>query len=506
VIELEFGILVYPPRPEPGQAGRTKRPARWRAVWYEDGERQQCESVSEEKLAAELEKVKVRLEADAPNMRLPGADLIAHYLDQDRLPPDGRWSRKHAHTQRRLCERFAAPVIATVTCQDIKMRHTQKIVNAAPTAGEGARVAGMLSALVGAGIEGGYLANPRLAKVHWQAAGRQLPPDQVTVAGESALLWVDPAEIPADDDIGKLGRALADGRHGDRDELMANTAAYSGLRWGELTALTIPQIDTEARVITVDRKVIEVAGHLYIEAPKGRKSRKTIYPRSIRISKISPGRNSLTVPSSCSRPASSASVAIACGLPARWWGLLSRACMVLLWLIWRVFIGTEMRLDVGFYAAQARLAHLARGGLLRRASDDAYGEWGTGLVRISPLDAALGMSRLVAVRFRDMVTHEDSVIWAMRWEAIDPGGALVPALDADIRLTPAGEDATMLAVSGAYRPPLGGLGAGLDRASLHPVAQATIRAFTNHIGAAIAPCRPTLARPYRGTAGGFSLA
>ena len=101
----------------------------------------------------------------------------------------------------------------------------------------------------------------------------------MTVAGESALLWVDPAEIPADDDIGKLGRALAGGRHGDRDELMANTAAYSGLRWGELTALGTGQIDAAARVITVDRKVIEVAGHLYIEAPKGRKSRKTIYPR-----------------------------------------------------------------------------------------------------------------------------------------------------------------------------------------------------------------------------------
>jgi integrase len=278
VIELEFGILVYPPRPEPEQAGRKRRRARWRAVWYEDGERQHCQSVSEEKLAAELEKVKVRLEADAPNMRRPGGDLIAYYLDPDRLPPDGQWSRKHAYTQRRLCERFAAPVIDAVTCQDIKMRHVQKIVNVAPTAGEGTRVAGMISALVGAGIEGGYLVNPRLAKVHWQAAGRQLPPAPVSVAGESAL-WVDPAEIPADGDIAKLGRALADGLHGERDELMARTAAYSGLRWGELTALTIAQIDAAARVIMVDRKVIEVAGHLYIEAPKGRKYRKTIYPR-----------------------------------------------------------------------------------------------------------------------------------------------------------------------------------------------------------------------------------
>jgi integrase len=39
------------------------------------------------------------------------------------------------------------------------------------------------------------------------------------------------------------------------------------------------QVDTDARVITVDRKVVEVAGHLYIEAPKNRKLRRTIYPR-----------------------------------------------------------------------------------------------------------------------------------------------------------------------------------------------------------------------------------
>ena len=260
---------MYPAREEKG---------RWRAVWHEDGKRQQCEAGTEQKLAAKLEKVTERLEADAPNMKLPGAALIAHYLDPDRLPVDERWSRKHADTQRRLCERFAAPVIAAVTCQDIKTGHTQKIVNAAPTPGEGNRVHRMISALVSAGLEGGYLANPRLAKVHWQAGDRELPAPQVTVAGESAL-WVDPAEIPAGSDIGKLGRALAAGRHGERDELMASTAAYSGLRWGELTALTIPQVDQADRVITVDRKVVEVAGHLYVEAPKCRKYRRTIYPR-----------------------------------------------------------------------------------------------------------------------------------------------------------------------------------------------------------------------------------
>jgi hypothetical protein len=115
VIELEYGITVYPAREEHG---------RWRAVWYEDGQRQQCEAASEEKLAPKLEKITERLQADAPDMKRPGADLIAHYLDPDRLPVDERWSRKHAHTQRRLCERFAAPVIGAVTCQDITTEHT----------------------------------------------------------------------------------------------------------------------------------------------------------------------------------------------------------------------------------------------------------------------------------------------------------------------------------------------------------------------------------------------
>jgi integrase len=270
VIELEYGITVYPAREEQG---------RWRAVWHENGQRQQCEAASEEKLAAKLEKVTERLEADAPNMTLRGADLIAFYLSADRLPVQRQWSRKHAHTQRRLCERFAAPVIGAIVCQDITTRHTQQIVNAPSTPGEGNRVQGMISALVSAGIEGGYLVSARLAKVHWQAGDRQLPAPAVSVAGESAL-FVDPGEIPADADVARLGQALAAGRHGDRDELMAATAAYSGLRWGELAALTTGQVDPAARVITVDRKVIEVAGHLYLEAPKNRKQRRTIYPRT----------------------------------------------------------------------------------------------------------------------------------------------------------------------------------------------------------------------------------
>ena len=153
----------------------------------------------------------------------------------------------------------------------------QKVVNAAPTAGEGARLRRALSAMVTAGIAAGYLTNPRLREVHWQPGGRPAPAPPVTLQGESAQ-FVDPAQIPSAADVARLAAALAAGRRGDLHELMAYTAAYTGLRQGELFALTAAQVDPETRVIDVDRKVIEVAGQLTGGAPKGRKRRKTIYP------------------------------------------------------------------------------------------------------------------------------------------------------------------------------------------------------------------------------------
>ena len=112
VIELECGITVYPARSGGG---------RWRAVWHEDGQRRPCEAATEEKLAAKLEKVKVRLEADAPKMRQEGAALIAHYLAPDRLPVSKRWSRKHAHSQGRLCALYAAPAAAAMSQRSLSL-------------------------------------------------------------------------------------------------------------------------------------------------------------------------------------------------------------------------------------------------------------------------------------------------------------------------------------------------------------------------------------------------
>jgi hypothetical protein len=113
---------------------------------------------------------------DAPALEDYGPALIAHYLSPGRHPADRPWSRKHADTQARLCARYLAPVIAALRCEDIKTADMQAAVNAAPTAGEGARVARAISALVTAGLDAGYLVSPRLKNVRWQPGDRPAPP------------------------------------------------------------------------------------------------------------------------------------------------------------------------------------------------------------------------------------------------------------------------------------------------------------------------------------------
>jgi hypothetical protein len=150
-----------------------------------------------------------------------------------------------------------------------------------------------------------------------------------------------------------------------------------------------------------------------------------------------------------------------------------------------MFVGSEVPLDVSFGVACARMATLAHGGWLGGASGDAYREWDTGLARVGPLDSVPGVSRLVEVRFRDLVMHGESATLALRWETAGPGGGLFPVLDADLTLAPVAASATTLRLAGSYRPPLGKVGAMLDRVALRRVAVATIRGFLERVGDAV---------------------
>jgi len=155
-----------------------------------------------------------------------------------------------------------------------------------------------------------------------------------------------------------------------------------------------------------------------------------------------------------------------------------------------MFIGAETRVSASFGHAQARLAQLIRGGLMERASGGAYDEWRTALVRDGPWGTeswgtALTMSGLARVHVCNTTARADLAIWPLRWEVTRPQGTLVPVLDADIRLTPAGAEASLLTVLAVCRQPLDGLAADLDQAIVRRCATAMIHAFTHDVAAAV---------------------
>ena len=140
--------------------------------------------------------------------------------------------------------------------------------------------------------------------------------------------------------------------------------------------------------------------------------------------------------------------------------------------------------------------NLAHGGSLASASRGAYGAGVAGLIRVGPLGAGPGLSKLAEVRFLDVVIRDGSAVLTLRWEATGPGGVLFPVLDADLTLTPAGKQGCRLAVDGAYRPPLGAVGSGLDKAVMRRVVTATMRSFLSRVADAVAQAlgRPCAAR------------
>jgi len=132
-----------------------------------------------------------------------------------------------------------------------------------------------------------------------------------------------------------------------------------------------------------------------------------------------------------------------------------------------VFAGHRVVLDVSFGTGRARLGILARDGVLLRACHAAYSDGIAGLARAA--GPAAGLSRLAAVRLADLAGTDHCTRIALRWEALAADGTVFPALEADLMLTPAGEQVTLLAVAGTYRWQPGWAGAGLDQAIVRGV-------------------------------------
>ena len=146
-------------------------------------------------------------------------------------------------------------------------------------------------------------------------------------------------------------------------------------------------------------------------------------------------------------------------------------------------VGDRVALDLGFHAARTRLRILAKGAMLVRASEVAYGEGITALVELA--GPAAGFTRLADVCLEDLTETDCCPHIALQWDAIAADGKLFTALDADLMLAPAGAQVTDLFLTGAYQPPPGGAGAGLGQTIVRCCATAAISSFLDQVACAL---------------------
>lgn len=145
-----------------------------------------------------------------------------------------------------------------------------------------------------------------------------------------------------------------------------------------------------------------------------------------------------------------------------------------------IFLEDYVDLPLRPAAIEGRLVE--GGGWLAPLANCAEDEGETLRMRLGPEWGRGRLAREVRVRIRGTRHRGESIVISLTWEDAQRRG-LFPVLDGDLELAPLGAEACRLTLSATYTPPLGELGADLDRALLHHVAQSTVRSFLHQVAA-----------------------
>ena len=99
----------------------------------------------------------------------------------------------------------------------------------------------------------------------------------------------------------------------------------------------------------------------------------------------------------------------------------------------------------------------------------------------------------------------DALVLPIEWETTRLRG-LFPRLEGDLEVAPLGVGRCRLTLSGQYSPPLGPVGAALDRWLLHKVAESTVRSFIGGIARSLAAQTEAATEAVAGSEGDLSPA
>lgn len=107
-------------------------------------------------------------------------------------------------------------------------------------------------------------------------------------------------------------------------------------------------------------------------------------------------------------------------------------------------------------------------------------------IRVGPSSWPAALAKTVEVCLGPVRRHEDTTLVAFMRRAVG-GASLLPRLEADLEVAPFGSDRTNLALRETYDPPAGLVGRRIDELLLHRLAESTVRAFLDSVGASLEP-------------------
>jgi integrase len=151
-----------------------------------------------------------------------------------------------------LLPRFGSWPLARITTADVKAMIAEESAGSL-SASAVRRHAIILGTILGAAVQDGRIArNP--------VRGVKLPPEDAR-----PMRFLEPSVLTR----------LADA-HPPSYRPLVLTAAYVGLRWGELVGLAVDHVDLLHRTIRVDRQLVEVAGSISFGPPKTKAGNRTV--------------------------------------------------------------------------------------------------------------------------------------------------------------------------------------------------------------------------------------
>jgi hypothetical protein len=147
-----------------------------------------------------------------------------------------------------------------------------------------------------------------------------------------------------------------------------------------------------------------------------------------------------------------------------------------------IFLTDSFELEEAHVDAESRLLRAGSELLTLVGAATASGE--TVLMRIGPAlgDHVLGIPARVQLGPR--WTRNGCAAIAVRWEAA-LFDSLFPVLDGTLIIAPLGKHRCRVSIEASYRPPLEKIGALVDHAVLHRVAQSTVHEFLRQLAAAL---------------------